>query len=221
MLPLAAAKVARSVSIGNSYGNERYELGAKPVPENGTTWSLTLNTGAAGLPPFDGVFTVTASLDGTSAFATETFIVAEHETAFEAVGLVFNDVNQQLVSEPFILSISQELVAEKAGLQTLLEYDNFPGKPVNKLIDDISREEKALNFTPQNVGYADPHTIAIIEHIQQKMAALVHDTPALAALQPDGVGWTSPVDPSPIVGVISSTLVASHSRMNHGSGDAA
>jgi hypothetical protein len=42
----------------------------------------------------------------------------------------------------------------------------------------------------------DPKTIGKIEQIQQKMADLVHSTPALVAQQLDGIGWTSPVDPS-------------------------
>jgi hypothetical protein len=183
------------VELEKGYGNTRF-LGAVPpaVGANGT-WSTILSPGdVTSQSLIDGIYTADADAVG-AADAIETVIVAEHATAFEVVGLAFNDVNQQLVTEPFILSIAQELGAEKAGLQTLLDYGAFPAKPVNNLINDISKEQNALNFTPQSVGYADPKTIAKIELIQQKMADLVHDTPALVAQQPDGIGWTSPINP--------------------------
>jgi hypothetical protein len=113
----------------------------------------------------DGIYTADAHAIGAPD-AIETVIVVQHATAFEVVGLAFDDVSQQLDTRPFILSIAQELDAEKAGLQTLLDHNGFPAEPVN--------------------------TIAKIEHIQEKMADLVRDTPELVAQQPDGIGWTSP-----------------------------
>jgi hypothetical protein len=173
------------LSLEPGYGDSRYGGTVFTVGENGT-WS----TSSSNLP-LDGIYSATAYAPDAPAAnqPAETFIVANHATAFEVVGIAFIDVNQQLVDEPFILSIAQELTAEKAGLQTLLDHDAFPVKPLNELIKDIGKEQTALDFTPQSVGYADPKVIAKIDNIQGAMSNLVHNTPALVAQQPDGIGW--------------------------------
>lgn len=177
------------VEFDKSYGNSRFEGSAfSPVVGENGTWGTVARPGGF---PFDGIYTAHAHALGATD-ATETFIVAEHATAFEVVGMAFIDVSQQLLpKEPFIVSIGQELIAEKAGLQTLLEYDAFPAKPLNELIKDIDKELMAIDFTPQTVGvaFADSKMIAKVEHIQDQMTSLVQGTPALVAQQPDGIGW--------------------------------
>jgi hypothetical protein len=180
---LDGQQIGLSLDLG--YGDSRYGGTVFTGGENGT-WSAN-----ASHFPFDGIYSATAfAPDAPSANQpADTFIVATHATAFEVVGMAFLDVSQQLVGEPFILSIDQELTAEKAGLQTLLKHDAFPAGPLHKLIADIGKELTALDFTPQSVGYADPKIITKIERIQEKMARFVHDTPALVVQQPDGIGW--------------------------------
>jgi hypothetical protein len=181
---LDGQQIGLSLELG--YGDSRYGGTVFTVGENGA-WSAN-----AGRLPLDGIYSATASAPDAPSAAnqpTETFIVATHATAFEVVGMAFLDVSQQLVNEPFILSIHQELTAEKAGLQTLLKHDAFPAKPLHELIADIGKELTALDFTPQSVGYADPKIITKIDHIQGQMASFVHNTPALVAQQPDGIGW--------------------------------
>jgi hypothetical protein len=177
---LDGQQIGLSLELG--YGDSRYGGTVFTVGENGT-WSAN-----ASHFPFDGIYSATADAPSANQ-AADTFIVATHATAFEVVGMAFLDVSQQLVGEPFILSIDQELTAEKAGLQTLLKHDAFPAGPLHKLIADIGKELTALDFTPQSIGYADPKISTKIERIQGQMASFVHDTPALVAQQPDGIGW--------------------------------
>ena len=154
-------------------------------------WSTTLLPGdLLSQDLFDGIYSADAN-NRAAPDAIESVIVAQHETPFEVVGLAFNDVNSQLVAEPFFISIAQELQAEQAGLQ-ILSNDGLAPNKLGKLLDDVGQELKVLNFTPQSVGYADPKTIAKIEQIQEKMADLVHSTPKLVAQLPDGIGWSSP-----------------------------
>jgi hypothetical protein len=179
-----------------SYGDTRFIGSIDTFAANGA-WSIPVSPGLATTLP-DGIYTATvfdAASQSSSNQPSQTVIVAQHATAFEVVGLAFNDINQQLGSEPFFLSIHQELAAEKAGLETLLNNDAFPGKPIDMLLRDISLEEKVLDFTPQSSGFVDQHTIDKLDQIQEKMAKTVQDSPQLLAQMPDNIGWTSPVDP--------------------------
>jgi hypothetical protein len=183
------------VTIEKGYGNTRFIGTLNTVAVNGA-WSITMPAGLATTLP-DGIYSVTAfetASQSASNQPTETVIVAEHATPFEVVGLAFNDVNQQLVSEPFVLSIHQELVAEQSGLENLQASGALPAKPIEKLIGDVVLEQQLLNFTSQSAGFADSRTIAMIDEVQEKMAHVVEKSPALLAQMPDHLGWTKPID---------------------------
>jgi hypothetical protein len=118
--------------------------------------------------------------------ASDTFIVAEHDTAFEAVGFSFGYVDS--VGSKADSRIFQELQTERAGL-TILAADGYPKQPIHELLKDVATELKILDFTAGNDMYAPSATITKILAEQGVMSAYVHDTPALVALMPDHAGW--------------------------------
>lgn len=192
------------IEIELGYGSIRFAGALETVAGSGP-WSATMAAGSATTLP-DGIYTATAfdeASQNASNQPSETVIVAEHATPFEVIGEAFNDVTQQLTSEPFILSIHQELVAEEAGLQALLHYDRIAAPQIDALIIGVELEQKFLGFTAQSVGYAGANTIAEIQLVQGLMAEFVHHSPALLAQMPDNIGWTIPVDTDHIlVGIV-------------------
>jgi hypothetical protein len=188
-----------NIDYEEGYGDYRGMANVYPpaVAANGT-WSTTSvpETLFQQYPEYDGVYDVGVSTPSASPTVkgTDTIIVANHATAFEVVGMAFLDVSQQLVDEPFVSSIGQELTAEKAGLQILLNpanRDAFPIGPLHELLNDVNKELRILGSVPPDPAthYAVPDIIAKLQTIQGTMAAFVHDTPALVAHMPDGAGW--------------------------------
>ena len=83
--------------------------------------------------------------------------------------------------------IQQALSGEQAGLDILAADGIGPKQDIHKLIQDVTKELRILDFT---AGVMTPAaTVAKLQIEQGVMSAYVHDTPALVALMPDHTGW--------------------------------